>query len=207
MQTRWRVEISASNWCIRTVASPPPPSRSQLWFASSCHNSNSSVQSLMTFAVRLRDDWRMIWVTFGHVKGLDLVSGCGLIYKSGCNLKHHEIVAGVKGRWAIWRFYNSKAVSPGPGPRPDSERAAHPASLCRNQLEPCCKAEEEFIVFSFTKDLLKPVHTALVLLIWPWSAGWSEQIFSNILKMFSLFYSLNLEFNHVASENLFLYWQ
>lgn len=100
----------------------------------------------MKFAVRLRDDWRMIWVTFGHVKGLDLVSQCGLIYKSGCNLKHHEIVAGVKGRWALRRFYNSKAVRPGPGPGPDSERAVHTASLCRRQFEPFCKAESEFMV-------------------------------------------------------------
>lgn len=83
---------------------------------SGSHNSKGSLQNLMKFALRLGDDWRMIWVTFGHVRGLDLVSGCGLIYKSGCNLKHHEIVAGVKGRWAFFRFYNSKAVCPGPGP-------------------------------------------------------------------------------------------
>lgn len=115
-------------------------------YDSSCHNSNGSVQNLMKFVVRLRDDWRMIWVTFGHVKGLDLVSGCGLIYKSGCNLKHHEIVAGVKGRWTFWRFYNSKAVSPGPGPRPDSDRTVCTASLCWRQFEPFCKEESEFIM-------------------------------------------------------------
>lgn len=209
VQTRWGVEISASNWCIRAVLQLSvhyilgywysgsnfvhiyallcfsfnfflvvgfywcrkyifknfryalvddakvltlPPQKRLEWvtvvslYNSSRHNSNGPVQRLMKFAVRLRDDWRMIWVTFAHVRGLDLVSGYGLIYKSGCNLKHHEIVAGVKGRWAFLRFYNSKAVSPGPGPRPDSERAVHTASLCRRQFEPFCKAESEFIV-------------------------------------------------------------
>lgn len=110
------------------------------------HNSKDSLQSLMKFVVCLGDDWRMIWITFRHVRGLDLVSGCGLIYKSGCNLKHHEIAAEVKGRWAFFRFYNSKAVSPGPGLRPDWERAVHTESFCRRQFELFCKAESKFKV-------------------------------------------------------------
>lgn len=130
------------------------------------HNSKGSPQNLMKFALRLGDDWRMIWVTFGHVRGLDLVSGCGLIYKSGCNLKHHEIVAGVKGRWAFFRFYNSKAVCPGPGPRPDSERALHTASFHRRQFEPFCREESEFIV---PRRLKGPnIHAILYFTWWFW---------------------------------------